>query len=557
MTYEEYVERLQALLDDGDVAGAQRLLDQASFELSAEETAQLAGLMSGTGPARAPEDPEMTSYKSDIVKERQQTLNDRAMAEITDPASDGGVLVTDEERKAAEEAGVTEGIVPTYVEPEWILGEYGQLSSDQKDRIVEKVRLYTGQEFHSFEELVNSGFLDEPIAEVATLVNSAIYDTTLERGWQFELPSGSTFTVRDEDWVSAGSTYGLQEQDMTSLIKMADMLNVRDSAGNLNWRPFLALMESTGLLDQLKPTVEQRRIAPGRGSTRTHGVDTKIIEADPSQAIFQRQMAPGVNLGVLRGEGLSIQTNLSARDVAAAFQEGLQRYDDQAMAFIYAQDPALAGRIDAAGGDVGKIRPSDLQKVAAISSKITGEAWWSNSGTTFISNFLQLDALRNQAMEDTGGSGGRTVVRQYPDEASLNETFRTLYQSMFFEEPDEAQLAAFRSKITSAIDAAEPGQEIDPTSRAKEMLRSDPRYEELYGRKASTVSDEQYRAMHLGGQINMLGDELAGNKAAMAGMRSGKYQTTIGAAAGTREAWDNSTFLGRLARIGQLVGEMT
>jgi hypothetical protein len=40
-------------------------------------------------------------------------------------------------------------------------------------------------------------------------------------------------------------------------------------------------------------------------------------------------------------------------------------------------------------------------------------------------------------------------------------------------------------------------------------------------------------------------------------MRGGKYQTTVGAATGTREAWDNSTFLGRLARAAQLVNENT
>jgi hypothetical protein len=55
----------------------------------------------------------------------------------------------------------------------------------------------------------------------------------------------------------------------------------------------------------------------------------------------------------------------------------------------------------------------------------------------------------------------------------------------------------------------------------------------------------------------MLGAEVGNNEAVVAGMRSGKYQTTIDAAAGMSEAWDNSTFLGRLARVGQLVGDMT
>jgi hypothetical protein len=55
----------------------------------------------------------------------------------------------------------------------------------------------------------------------------------------------------------------------------------------------------------------------------------------------------------------------------------------------------------------------------------------------------------------------------------------------------------------------------------------------------------------------MLGAQAADPNAVRSGMRSGQYQTTVGAVAGTKAARDNSTFMGRLAAAAQVVGENT
>lgn len=483
----------------------------------------------------------------------QSTLDASALQTATDPASPGGAGITEEEKKAAEEAGATEDSLPTNAEPRWILEKYGPLTISQKNRILQDVQLFYGQHFPTFEQLAESGFLDDATSEIQGFVESSVYDTKLEQGWQFDLPSGDLFTVKAEDWANANKTYGVAEQTLTSLIKMADQLNVKDGAGKLNWQPFIALMQSTGLLDDLTPQ-ESRRVVRGQEViTRT--------QPSPDDAIFNRPLDPNINQNILRGEGLRVDTKLSARELATAFNEGLQRYGDQAMAYIFAQDPALAGRIDAAGGDLGKIRAMDLQTIASLGSKFTDEPWWASSGVTFIQNFLQLDAARAQAKQEGKSSGGGGVksetVRQKPDPATLNETMRQLYQQMFLEEPDEATLANFRAQIDGAVGAMQPGDSVDVSARAREFARNDPRYGQLYGHKPDHVSEEDYQGQFRAAQASMLGNEVGTNDAILAGMRGGQYQTSVGAAAGTKEAWDNSTFLGRLARAGQVVGEMT
>ena len=50
---------------------------------------------------------------------------------------------------------------------------------------------------------------------------------------------------------------------------------------------------------------------------------------------------------------------------------------------------------------------------------------------------------------------------------------------------------------------------------------------------------------------------LARNAPAKVGMQEGSYQTTVGATMGTKEAWDNSTFLGRLAQASNAFARST
>jgi hypothetical protein len=491
-------------------------------------------------------------------------IDSQARILATDPESDGGEEITDEERKAAESDGAT--LIPTVTEPRWIQDQYGLLSQAQKDRLLRNVQIRYGESFTSFEELVASGFLDDPTNEVQTFVNASIMDTRLESAFQFELPSGDLFTVRAEGWVYANDKYGIDEQEMISLIGMAETLGVKDGSGKVAWQPVLALANATGLLDELKP-VQRDRIVGGPGGTdmgitpdnaRPRRI-TDVLEQSPNQSFFERS-AGNVNTSVLRGERLAApQTRFSFTEVMEQYQLGLSKFNyDPAMAYIYALDPNLAGRIGAAGGDPTKIRGQDLQRVAALAQdgELVREEWWAASGLPIIQNFLQMEQARTDPSSG-GAGGGSTTVRQKPDPATLNEQLRSLYQSMFLEEPDEGDLAAFRSQINAAVEGMEPGDSVDVSARAKEFARGDERYERLYGRKPANVSEEEYQGQFRNAQASMLGAEVAGNESVIAGMRSGKYQTTVGAAAGTTEAWDNSTFLGRLARVGQLVGEMT
>jgi hypothetical protein len=501
----------------------------------------------------------------EVDQRRQSRVDAQAKVLATDPESDGGEEITEEEEKAAKADGAT--LVPTLAEPRWIQDKYGVLTQDQRDRILRNVQVRYGESFSSFEELVASGFLDDATAEVQTFVEASIYDTKLEAAWQFNLPSGDLFTVKAEDWAFANSKYGVDEQELISLIGMAETLGVRDGSGKVAWQPVLALAAATGLMDQLKP-VQKERIVGGPGGndmgiTPDNARPRRIVdtlEQSPDEAFYERRLG-NVNTSVLRGERLAApQTRFSFTEVMEQYQEGLTRFNyDPAMAYIFALDPNLAGRIAAAGGDPTKLRGQDLQRVAALAQdgELIREEWWAASGLPIIQNYLQMEQARADAQGGGAASSRGGVVRQKPDPATLNEQLRSLYQSMFLEDPDEGDLAAFRSQINAAVDSMQPGESVDVSARAREFAREDERYQRLYGRKPANVSEEEYQGQFRNAQASMLGAEVAGNEAVIAGMRSGKYQTAVGAAAGTTEAWDNSTFLGRLARVGQLVGEMT
>jgi len=492
--------------------------------------------------------------------EQDQTVR----AQATDPTSAGGEGITEEERAAAEEAGTD---IPANAEPQWILEQYGPLTDEQKRRILDDVAFMYGERFEMFEQLAASGLLDDATAEVRQLVDGAILDTPPQSSWTIDLPGGDLFTMKVEDWNTVQAKYGIDEKQLTSFVKLANALGVKDPLGRVNWQPILALASATGLLDSLNLGTTLIRDTggglgkshvpppPGPERVRFQEVDT----ANPAADFFTRDLG-NVNMGILKGEGLQIDTRFSFRELVKEYQKGLERYQDEAMAVIYAYDPALAGRIEISAGDPTQLRGQDLRKVSAIFNAELNEEWFAQSPLSILSPYLQMADAKRQARDEAEGDGRQPkaeLVRQKPDPATVNEQLRALYQAMFFEEPDEATLATFRAQINSAIEGMGEGESVDVSARAREFAREDPRYGQLYGNKPANVDEESYRNQFRAGTISMLGAEVGDNASTLAGMRSGKYQTTVGSAAGMSEAWDNSTFMGRLARAAQIIGENT
>jgi hypothetical protein len=503
----------------------------------------------------------------------QRKINETVNAAITDEESDGGRAVTSEEQKAAEEAGANQ--VQEFDEPRWIQDQFGLLSEDAKQRLVNYVNFFYGASFSSFEELAQSGYLDEPTAQNLQDVTAAVQDDEVQQSFSWNLPGGDLFTVRADEWAATQQIYGLGAPQLKALINIADKLDLRNGPTRLNWQPVVALAQATGLIDQLKPVMTTITVGGPGGNEMQPVPRTQtqaMFEQDPDAAgSYTRPLGENLPMSILRGEGLSVDNQLSFREVIDEFQKGLELFNhDPGMAYIYALDPVLATRLSSGNIPRGEdlYRLSGLVAAGGFKSSADwrarmvemGFAEAERTSDDLVSNYLGwLEAKNNQrsALDDDGDGPSQEPVRELPDPATLNESMRSLYQAMFLEEPSEEVLAGFRAKINAAVQGAEPGESIDVGARAREFVRADSRYGELYGRKGSNVSDEEYQRQFRTAQQSMLGAEVANNEAVVAGMRSGKYQTTIGAAAGTSEAWDNSTFLGRLARVGQLVGDMT
>jgi hypothetical protein len=156
-----------------------------------------------------------------------------------------------------------------------------------------------------------------------------------------------------------------------------------------------------------------------------------------------------------------------------------------------------------------------------------------------------------------GGSRGGGMVRMLPDQDAVRQSVRDMYTQMFLESPSEEVVAAMVNALNSAVMSAPMDQSVDVQAKLRDILEKDPAYNRLYGQMPDGFTAEQFQGMNRAAQETMLGDMVESNEALQIGMQDGSYRTTMGASMGLEEAWDNSTFLGRLARAAQVVSANT
>ena len=113
------------------------------------------------------------------------------------------------------------------------------------------------------------------------------------------------------------------------------------------------------------------------------------------------------------------------------------------------------------------------------------------------------------------------------------------------------------STINSTVSGAATDQSIDVSAQIRKGIEADPQYKELYGKMPAGMTPEEYQAQYRAGAATLLGNEAPDPNAIRSGLRSGNYQTTLGRVAGGKQAWNNSSFLGRLAQAAQVVSENT
>lgn len=596
---EQDPERRQAIVDQAMESltpqNLERFVTEAGDELTPEQRDRIR-----TYRERQPGAVEQSiadqADSSQFVEDEAQRRATETADSMFDAATADGRTITAEEAAAIEEAtGLDRRPDKT---PKWMLDANGASywTEDQKQRLVEYVNFYQGGNFRSFDDLLTSGYLNEPTALNQQTVQAAILDDEPFQSLSVSMPGGDVFTVEAREWESAQAMYGVDSRDLTKIVRVANQVGAMDTTGKPAWQLMTALMKATGMLGSI--TDPQRAIrrrsfnepSPTRSPFDLAGrIEDALARPDPQGATGARR--PGEIISRREdavGEEITDETPLgfdeagipvsrfarprTAAELSYSINEGMRLYDDSlAMSYIHVLDPQLAAKIKMGARNPGMFTRADQNKLfdlVALSGAPTtedfrtqlilqGEARLQGDSNDMYGNYLDYLLGAGDGGDGGRGGSGAQVIKSRPDPASLDERLRELYQTMFFTEPSDDDLARFRSQINSAIDAAGPGDQVDWGARANQFARNDPRYADLYGKMPETMSEGDFRMQFEAGQASMLGAERAGNAAVMAGMRDGNFQTTIGAAAGTTEAWDNSTFLDRLARASRAVSEMT
>lgn len=362
---------------------------------------------------------------------------------------------------------------------------------------------------------------------------------------------------------AAQQAFGLRNpEDADQFMKLAYANDMRNSIGELAWQPLAALMVHNGY----SADRENKRISDSTDLLRLESeirakiakfgdVEVRGRQAAQKQAL-ERQLEDVRN----RLQRLAVDPSrvLGPRALADQYREGMRLYNSETFAFFHAIDQGLAARM-ASNPDV--LSESDamqalahLQKAGLKSVDLEG----------FEDNMFDLGftdpkgrALARAQAEAAANAGGGGRIRTLPDPVAVRQSAKDFYRQMFLSEPDDATLDRFSAQVTSAITAAADDESVDPNARIRQFAETLPEYQKFYGQKPGGMSEEEYQNMHRNAQSSMLGAELADNQPTRVGMMQGDYQTTVGAAMGTKEAWDNSTFMGRLARASQTVGRNT
>ena len=122
---------------------------------------------------------------------------------------------------------------------------------------------------------------------------------------------------------------------------------------------------------------------------------------------------------------------------------------------------------------------------------------------------------------------------------------------------NEEDVRAITERVMNEYASAPDEQQVNVEARIRQYVEELPQYGEFYGNKPGGVTEGQYQSVMNAGSRSMLGNEGDLTQAGALGMKSGKYQTAVGAAMGTSAAYDNSTFMGRLAQAAQITSRNT
>lgn len=377
--------------------------------------------------------------------------------------------------------------------------------------------------------------------------------------------------------LNAAQEAGLKVKDIRRLAVKAKGMGLTDAAGNPSWQILYMLEKSRGVKDagasmERNPSAEEDRTA--NGSVRRHGSK----DGGYNQPSY-------VEDGGIWGKAINPVKSAGVSQSIKGYKEGFEKYGTPSLAFLYALDSSLADRLitTARSGEVPD--PKDIARARQLMASAGWDAQTLASLGVAASD-LNSD-LNDQAQAAADKKEKRpTVTAQMPDPASLREDMRSLWSRLFLGDPSEDQLADFTLEVQNAAFALArrqgdqqaailegtagargdretddydiiESQSLDPAAMLQEYARGTNEYSTLYGNKPGGMSEEEYQSQFRSGAGSMLGSAAPDPNIIKAGMRSGDYNTSVGAAAMSPAAANNSSFLGRLARAAGVVADYT
>jgi len=476
-------------------------------------------------------------------------------------------------------------------------------TDEQKDQILGYMEVFYGQHFSSWEEFVNSGFLDRPTKESKIIVGSVREDQEPTLAFEVNVPGYKTQYIRQRDLATAQSAgFDATAEDVSTYVKLAAMADMVGGDGEtVVWQPLMLLAKSTNLLAKLENQKERvaRRIEqaenkrgaedvadivrdifdfpdegedPGFQSTDEFNDWLDIDGRPPGHHEGMEGMDPGVVDPY--GEVDARLSEYNIRELGERFKNGLTRYEDAGLAYIHAVDPGLAERMAFSYENDGVVPQTDQAAAARIIAKagFNGPeelaAALDGSGWVERGSYRWFGAASDMfGSGDDGGSGSERVITM-PDPEAVRQGVKSLYQQVFLEDPTEAELQQFGSQVTDILVANQRSerkigddtinQETDIQAQLQGIFEGTDAYRQLYSHKPGGMSETDYSNMFRVGAQQILGPEgVASTDALRSGMMTGDLQTTLGSVIGNEENWDNSTWMGRLARAATAVAGKT